>query len=278
MDANRNYKLADMRQNRIYIFLLMLGALASCGKDEIKTYDIKDSAVVFSAASFSFSLRGLAEETMTLPVSLKLIGPVASYDRPISVRVADADGNTAVEGTDFTISDAVLKAGEYTASLELVVRKFRPGTEELNVSVEIVPNEHFRQGYAQYMSAYVSWSDSYVRPEMAVWRYWHLFLCPGYSRSYHLLLLDQFGDEIEKVTNSRTYANENPELIYRLPTWWYSANAALLKYVRNYDSAHPDAPLMHSEDYEAYTNYTIAVGEGKKPGNIPTIYETLVKL
>ena len=260
----------------IYILMLLSLLTLSCKVDDIDTYDMKDSAVVFKTRSVQFSMKGVTEEYASRTLNLDLVGQIADYDRRIDIRVQENSTNTAHEDTDFKIGEAVMKAGEYVASVEFSIHKLPEGVENMNVTLEIVPNEYFRKGYPATSQILVSWSEEYVRPtHEAVWRWWYNFFCKGYSKNFHKLLVELFGPEIETYTNTASAAREDETLEYKLPSWWYAANSKLLDYVRKYDAEHPDAPLMHSDDYEAYTGYQTPVGSGTKPERIPTIYETL---
>lgn len=263
----------------IHIIGALLILASSCQVDDIKTFDMADSAIVFTSSSFQFSMKGVTEETISQNITLNLVGPIADYDRPINIKVNTNAENTAVEGQDFELKEAVLKAGEYKTKAEIIIKQLPEGIEKLNVSLSIIPNEYFRKGYPATSETLVIWSEEYVRPaKVAVWRYWFTFICKGYSKAYHELLIQLFGPDIERVTNSVGAAKADPELIYKMPAWWYGANAELTEYVRKYDEAHPGAPLMHSNDYERYAGYTVAVGNGTKPERTPTIYETIIPL
>lgn len=266
-------------KKHIYILSLLLITAISCKVDDIKTFNIEDSAVVFTSESFQFSMKGVTEESISQDITLNLVGPLTDYDRTIDIKVNPEANNTAIEGEHFELKTAVLKAGEHKASVEIIIKQLPDGIEKLNVGFCILPNEHFRKGYPKTTQTIVIWSEEYVRPaKVPVWRYWYTFFCRGYSKAYHELLINIFGNDIERVTNSAYSAKDDPELIYKPHTWWYAANAQITQYVRNYDEAHPDAPLMHSDDYERYAGFNVAVGNGTKPERIPTIYETLVSL
>lgn len=262
--------------NRIYILALLSLLTLSCKVDDIDTYDMKDSAVVFQTRSVQFSMKGVTEEFASRLLTLDLIGQIADYDRNIDIRVQENSTNTAHEGTDFKIGKAVMKAGEHLASVEFSIHKLPEGVENMNVTLEIVPNEYFRKGYPATSQIMVSWSEEYVRPTSEyVWRWWFNFLSKGYSKNYHKVLVDVFGPAIETYTNTASAAREDETLEYKTPDWWYGANAQLRDYVKKYDAEHPEQPLMHSEDYELYQGYLTPVGSGTKPERIPTIYETL---
>lgn len=261
---------------KLYILMLLPLLTLSCKVDDIDTYDMEDSAVVFKTASVQFSMKGVAEEYASRTLSLDLIGRVADYDRRIDIRVKEDAENTATQGTDFILGEAVMKAGEYVATVDFDIHQLPDGIESMNVTLEIVPNEYFRKGYPATSQTLVSWSEEYVRPSAPmVWREWYLFFSHGYSKAYHKLLVEIFGPEIETYTRATSAVKEDPTLSYKAQDWWFAAKNQLRDYVKKYDAEHPGAPLMHSDDYVVYQGYGAAVDAGIKPDRIPTIYETL---
>lgn len=266
-------------KRHIYI-LMMLSTLfiISCKVDDIDTYSIENSAVVFQVGSVQFSMKGATDEFTEKSLTLNLVGRIADYDRRIDLRVLSDADNTAKQDVDFKIGEAVMKAGEYVATVDFLIHQMPEGVENQNVTLEIVPNEYFRKGYPKTSKVYVSWSEEYVRPSKeVVWKDWFDFFCRGYSKNYHKILIEVFGDVIETYTRSVVSVREDETLTLKLIDWWYVAQDKLVDYVRKYDAAHPDAPLMHSDDYETYTTYMDPVGSGNRPERIPTIYETLLQ-
>lgn len=255
---------------------MSLLAAFACKKDNVEAYGIGDSAVCFESQSATFSLRGMTEETAVIAVKTVLVGPVSDSDRKFEVRVVPEKVNTAVEGKDFRVLDAVVKAGALSGVVELEVNRLEEDMPMLTTSIEIVPGENFRAGYPAYMKSSVTWSDGYVRPVYGVWRAWFTYFSKSYSRKYHEVVVAALGEEAERYVDRRTYATD--ELEYKLPTWWFSASRILRDYVQKYDKEHPDAPLMHSSDYEFYYSYDLGVGNGTRPENPPTILSTLTVL
>ncbi len=274
-------------KNRILCFLEQIGAstcllllcvsLSGCKKDEIKPYALEDCAVVFEGVTNSFSMKGHNDEqTVEFRIPVKVVGPHADYDRPIGLEVTDS---TAVLGRDFEIKSAVIPAGALKTDIIISVNQLPEDVTERAVRFNLVPNDHFRAGYPKYSKAVVSWSELYARPPYYVWRYWYLYICPAYSQAFHKLMVDEFGTDVEKYTLQRAREKEEPDrYIFKTLTWWYAAARHLYETVAAYDAAHPDAPMMHSDDYEEYKSYEVAVGEGVRPEVIPTILSTLTVL
>ena len=279
MAGFRNYNIEFMKTLKsIFLGILLIFLAFSCKKDEIDVYRVEDSAVQFTSQTNAFSLRGLMDPLDTLMVQLSLIGPIVDYDRPVSVMISDNPRNTAEENTDFRILESVVRAGEMYGTIAIEVNNLQEGVEELVTTMRLQPNEYFRNGTKTLMSSIVSWSEMYARPtNFKVWEAWYAFFSHGYSRNYHNILINIFGEEIEKMTYKPLLDADIAEGIIREQVgWWYAAQRTLRDYVRNYDREHPDAPLMHSDDYEFYNSESTAVGNGTKPDEIPTIYETLL--
>lgn len=264
-----------MKQIHLPLLLAAGCLLAACGKSEVPVYRLEDNAVCFQQVNNNFSMRNMTEPSRDLTVPVTLIGQVTDYARPISVTREDG---TAVEGQDYTLVSAEVPAGSISGAVVLRANRL-DGVTEKTLTLTIRPNEHFREGYPSKLSARIIWTEAYERPSLYVWRYWHLYISHGYSRDFHKFLVEQYGEEIERYTCNTNYVKENPDLIYKLPTWWFSINREIRETVREHDLAHPDAPYRHSADYEVFKTYTVAVGDGDKAeGTPPTFLETLTAL
>lgn len=266
-----------MRVKISIMFIVCLLAFA-CKRSEIPVYQMEDSAVCFYQVTNSFSLRGMTEPQRTISVPITLIGRVAPYARPISYRIEEV---SAKEGTDFTVVSAEVPAGALKGSLVLNVNKLSEDEDSKEINVTLLPNDDLKEGYGAYLTARVAWTASYERPKEQVWRYWWLYISRSYSKNYHKILVDIFGDDIEIYTCSKKYVEEDPSLVYKITTWWMSANHDVIEYVRAHDLANPGNPYRHSSDYESFKGYAVGVGmgEGLAPGQTPpTILETLNNL
>ena len=251
--------------------------LAGCAKSEIPVYKLEDSAVAFQQVTNNYSLRGMTEPERIINVAIQLIGPASEQARPIAIEIEEV---SAKQGVDFTVESCEVAAGALAGNLALKVKKFPEGVTSRSINVTLLTNEYLKQGYKPYLTANITWTDSYERPMEQVWRYWWLYLSKAYSRNYHKLLVEIYGDDIEKYCCSRSYA-EQYDLIYKLPTWWFSTNHELTEIVRKHDLANPGDPYRHSSDYETYSGFTkpVGSGDGLKEGDIPpTILETLNNL
>jgi hypothetical protein len=262
-----------------YIFaVLLIPVFFSCQEEKIQTFNIEDSSVCFNSTSVSFSLKGMTTETKVLEIPFRLVGRVADYERPVALKVIDADGNTAVEGSDFKIVKAVLDSGAMTGNIYIEVKKLSEANPKQVTTLSLGSNDYFRDGFPEYSKSRIEWSEEYVRPGLSVWRYWYTFMCHGYSKALHELYIQEFGEEFEHYTNSSLAARNDATLIYKSPAWWYAATRQFYSMVKAHDDANPSAPYMHSADYQLYRGYNQAVGQGTTPAKVPTILETLVVL
>lgn len=261
-----------------YIFLASLFAvfvLSSCAKDPIKTYDMADSSLYFTSPTNVFSLIGKSGDEIELKIPVSLVGPVADYEREIALDIKDS---TAVNGVDFRIVSSKIDAGALSGNVVIMVKALPENVEELYARFTIVPNEYFPETFRKNISSVVGWTVSFARPREEVWRYWFTFFCNGYSKALHKIIVEELGMEVELYTGAKSYVNAAPELIYQLPTWWYSATRQLRESVETHDKANPEKPYMHSSDYEYFKSWSLPVGEGERPEKIPTILETLNNL
>jgi len=258
---------------------LALGLFGACKEIDIETYKLENAAVCFSVTSSSFSLKGITDEWTTVTVPVTLIGPLTDYDREFSVRVlVENSMDAAQEGVDFKVLDHKVDANETSGYVTLQLKKFSDGVSKLRTTLQIEANDKFKLGYPDYCKVKVEWSEEYVRPELGVWRYWFTYFCKGYSRDFQKIVVEVLGEEAEHYTGSASYVKTNPDLTMKMPTWWYEASRAIYQAVKEHDAANPGHPFMHSDDYEMYSSYNTAVGEGTKPEVTPTILETLITL
>lgn len=115
-------------RNIIYMFFLLC-AVTSCSKEDILTFNGKESGVYFQYGwqtrlfinsesyvdSLEFSFSKVAETLMDTAITTRIrtMGNVTSYPRPVNLSV-DAERTTAIEGVHYTIdwSKAAIPANE----------------------------------------------------------------------------------------------------------------------------------------------------------------------
>lgn len=240
---------------------------ASCSDEEVAFYNAKDCALNFSATEVQYSYaKNLEKNDMVVQVPITVVGRATDFDREIAFTVVQ-DSNRNVADGDYSIAPALVKAGELSASLSVTVKY----SEDLadtskRISIRLTENDYFTPGMEASNMASVLWTDQLVRPhQTTIWRTWWFWFGRTYSRSFHELLITVFGDDVEITSYYAitSVAEEHPEFVRvaALP-YWYAANRKLRDYVEAYDKAHPDAPLMHSDDAQYYSSYATGVGQG----------------
>jgi len=261
----------------IYITAAALLALCSCRQDEVATFDPDHSLVCFASKITNLSLIGVTEAEPVFDIAVTLVGPARDYDRKVTVEVVDTSFNTAVLNQDFWIEDAVVPAGSLSGTIRLKVKSFGEASMQRTTTLKLIVNDDFKYIYNGLDITYVTWSNQYVRPSSYVYWSWWYFFCRGYSQNLHKLMVEVLGEEVQYSSHSASARND-PAMNYHAPSWWYNANRTLHDAVKEHDKAHPEAPYMHSDDYEVYTSYEQTVGSGTKPETPPTILSTLLIL
>ncbi len=255
---------------KLFIYGLCFAASlfwAGCSHEEVEFYKVEDSALNFSAKEVQYSYSKNMEKTdVVLRVPITVVGPVADYDREVGFELL-LDSNRNVTAEDYSLAPCCVKAGELSANLEVTVKYSKELADtSKQLFVQLVENEHFGIGMKGKNIASVLWTDLLVRPhQTTIWRTWWFWFGRTYSRSFHELLLTVFGDDVEITSYYAvtSVAAEHPEFVrVATPPYWYAANRKLRDYVAAYDKAHPDAPLMHSDDAQYYSTYGLEVGKG----------------
>lgn len=270
------FKKNNMAKKVLCLSLCSLALLPACTELEIPVYQDKDSTLYFSTLVQEYSLKGYAEPEVEISVPLIMAGTVCDYDRPVAIELVDTTSNTATLGVDFSIEEAVVRSGESKGYIKLKVQNLDADVSAKRVMLRIAQNEYFQRPYANNTYSDIVWTAEYARPSVeTVWKSWFYFFSPSYSKAYHKLLVDYFGQDIEK-SSYESKAIKDTTLIYRTQNWWYSASRDFYQFVKDHDQANPEQPYMHSSDYEKYSRYTLSVGQGDKADTPPTVLSTLL--
>lgn len=102
---------------------------------------------IYSLVKFTTMPEGVNEAELKLKVNV--VGSMKDYDRPFEVRVV-ADSTTAILGTEYKdLSEhCVVKAGETCGYVTLkVMRTERMLNENVQIQIELLPNEYFSLPY-----------------------------------------------------------------------------------------------------------------------------------
>ena len=266
-----------MKRYSLILLTAVVALLGSCTEQDVAVFDPADSLVRFDSNQTSFSLIGNKEAEPVFKINLVLVGPACDYDRIVTYEIVDTTFNSAVAGQDFTVQQALVPAGSLSGYISIKVKAFSEDEfSKQTTTFRLLPNDNFKHIYAGGDITYVTWSNQFVRPTGEdVYRSWWYYFSQGYSQNYHKILAELFGEDIQ-YTSVYASARKNDDLIFRANSWWYAASRTLYETVKKHDQEHPEAPYMHSEDYEYYSSPYLPVGGGKKPETIPTILSTLL--
>ena len=163
-----------MKKIVLYTALATL-TLAGCNKEGIDTYDLDDSRIYFqeqnytgsdgtagysTSTKFSYVGYGASMTNVVFGATVKIMGEVKNYDRPIKV-VVDEENTTMVEGEGYEINFDTLcvKAGENSCKVKVrFLRPKRLQSAEDTLTLKLLPNEHF--GVLETYKASNNWQNT----------------------------------------------------------------------------------------------------------------------
>lgn len=144
----------------------------ACGNSDIDAYADKDKVwftqkradgTVVGDILRSFS-HYPGSETLDVTFQVNLIGAVADRDRTYAVAV-DQEQTTALS-SEYEIHPTVLPAGAVSTDLTVTLRKSpRLETEEVKLTLKILPNETFDTGYSNSLSVSVTFNAITSKPD-----------------------------------------------------------------------------------------------------------------
>lgn len=200
-----------MGKIKLYIMagagLLQLAALTSCEKDlpvysddtcRLNFYYNLDSRADFkpemAESSYSFVYGDDARTRDTVWFKVETMGKVPTTDRPIAFEQVDTAGVMAVPGTHYVAFDSpelapyyVIKGGQARAEVPVILlRDASLKNETVVLKFRIRPNGYFTNGYEEYQTKTITFSDYMTKP--AKWDYPY-----PYSGDYTVRLADLFG-------------------------------------------------------------------------------------
>ncbi len=249
----------------IYILSLCLLSLTiSCEKSEIMTYKAEDAVINFpntwdianvegarfAGASYVDSLfyknlsflDSVGYQTALIHVPIKATGPMVPYNREVSYEIIQDSCNT-VDG-DYEILSSFIPAGEiYGDILIRVKNQASLSVEAKELWLKLKSSEHFEEGYVEYSTCKVTWSEMLAPPTHSfAKRTYNYLIATGepqssistaaYSQNAHRLIL------IILETNEIPRYNAYPWMIY-------ANSAAYAGKMMQYINDNPDEEWVH---------------------------------
>lgn len=150
--------------------LLLLGA---CTKEQHLTYQDAPAVYFFTdslnytadSTTYSFAVHDSQLQQDTVKIPLKIMGEAADHDRQVNVE-AIPDSTTAVQGQQYKILPAVIKAGEYKDSLKILVMKTASlDSTEVRLSLRIVASADFQPGVIEKSTYLVKINNILTKPD-----------------------------------------------------------------------------------------------------------------
>ena len=224
-----------MKQNRyIYFLLLVLVILGwSCERDEISGFEA-DPGISFVKDSIGYSFIQNNSDEYTLEVPVRIIGDSTNYDRSFNVDILQ-DSLTTADPSLYEIMEGMIPAGKFTGNL-LVRLKKAPVLDSTAVSLhlQLTSSADFSPGTVETMKTKLTWTNKIIVPS---WTFFRYFFCRYPStRAYRIFI---------ETTGMTTFTLQ--DYLSVGPTGAKALGTAFGDYIRDYNEAHPDAPLVHDD-------------------------------
>lgn len=261
--------------------LFSLAVLVSgCEKSEIPYYDSTHDAIRFPVSSlsssetkgydsstglfhagYSFIEDPFAEYTI-YDVPLILVGNQAGYDRKINCSI-DTGRSFAPTGS-YEIIESVVPADSHTGYIRMKLYNAEElGEKVYELYVTLRESDGLSLAPEKYTSAVISWSNMIPAPALStqIMTYNHLIASPAgytsssiayYSPNALKAIVDALGwNDWDDYDVHGTKYNSNgykylPRVTVLPPNAYKSYAIKLGIYIKAYNEAHPDAPLVHN--------------------------------
>lgn len=204
--------MAKVRASRLFAGFLLLAScllsMTSCERD-LPLYDTDTCRLNFyyglasranykeslSHSSYSFVYGDASRQRDTLWFEVETMGFVSDKDRPVALEQISGEGENAVPGTHYVpfndpslASLYVIPAGKARTKLPVVVlRDASLKSETVTLTFTIKANDYFVQGYPEYTTRVLDFTDQLAEPSR--WNYDYPTQWAGYF--YHFS--DYFG-------------------------------------------------------------------------------------
>ena len=185
--------------NKTPLYILPLVLTMACSQHDVMDYaldgriyfndtkQVNGTTVIQTERNYSFALQNSALMQDTLYIPVQLMGNVCQRDRTFSA-TAIADSTTAVSPLHYDILPGVLKAGEYTASLPVVVKRTADTQDHyVSLKLQLVSTADLAVGNADALTYKLNWGDMLMKP--ANWPYYF----GRYSTNKYRFAIDVLG-------------------------------------------------------------------------------------
>ena len=131
------------------------------------------------------------------------MGAVADHDRTFRARVVSEE-STAKEGVHFTLSDGVMKQGEYWSYLPVTINRTADMKEEtLTITLELIPTDDLKANVKDGTVFTLNVADYLLRPAN-----WQQYYFGNYSANKYKFMIEVLG-----ITDYPMTGRNDPELI-----------------------------------------------------------------
>ena len=238
----------------------LMATLSGCKKESMLPY-IGGDAVSFWRRTvvrslYEASVAELPKDTIKL--DLHILGFTKPYDRTVTgAAIEDAPGTpdnqrvtTATPG-EYRILGGTIPANSLTGKFEVeIINQDKLATEELKLALAITENEHFIPGLKENYTITLTWTQKLMQPTS--WNTMAINFCSIYSsQCYRIIIMITGHKEIVSTAGPDPLNNpddrpvpDNTRIVWGI---------MFGNYIRDYNAAHPDAPMLHDDGAYAGT-------------------------
>lgn len=207
--------LEAMKTRHILIIALAATLATACendpylysSADKVYLSGDENQGATDDSTFFSFRLYGDDVTEYTLNVKADLLGKAADHDRQVDVMVVDSLTN--VPSSAYEIGDAVIKAGEVSATIPVRVKRSVSGLDlskqNAKLTLRAVPNSNFEEGVADKLNYSLVWCDYLVRPSS--WSIINYYI-GNFSQARFKFIIDYTG-----YTSFEEFENDYPKIL-----------------------------------------------------------------
>ena len=243
-----------LRRTAMVMAVLGAIALSGCKEEPLQAFD-GVNAISFKQRSMNHTFWGLTAEELpseTIRMAIRIIGTTTPYDRTVSgVAFEDPSGTpdgqkqTTATPSDYRILGGTIPAGEVDGWFYVeLMNHDKLATDELRLRVVLTENEHFVPGLKENLNFSVLWSQKILQPDY--WNQMRSFFCATYSTQCFKAIIQATGRKYFYYVNAGPDP-DNPEHVKLEAATMRSYGAMFGNYIRQYNAAHPNAPMQHDD-------------------------------